>query len=57
MQVPKLNRRWHQEHRMPKNATAEQRIAWHVQHAQVCGCRPIPKGVLELMRTKNNAGA
>jgi len=57
MQVPKLNRRWHQEHRMPKNATAEQRIAWHVQHAQVCGCRPIPKGVLGLMRTKRNAGA
>jgi hypothetical protein len=57
MKVPELNRRWHQEHRMPKGASAEQRIAWHLEHAQVCGCRPIPKGVLELMRKKSNAGA
>jgi hypothetical protein len=47
-----LNRRWHEEHRMPERATDDQRIAWHLEHAQVCGCRPIPKGVLKLMRSK-----
>lgn len=46
------DRRWHQEHRMPERATDDQRIAWHLEHAQVCGCRPIPNGVLALMRAK-----
>jgi hypothetical protein len=35
---------------MPKNPTAGQRIAWHLAHAQNCACRPIPQGVLALMR-------
>jgi hypothetical protein len=37
---------------MPERATDDQRIAWHLEHAQVCGCRPIPNGVLALMRAK-----
>ncbi|MGV8855308.1 MAG: hypothetical protein ACOH2L_11735 [Devosia sp.] len=24
---------------MPANATLDQPIAWHVEHAQSCGCR------------------
>ena len=44
-----LNREWHLEHRMPINATAEERIRWHREHAKACGCRPIPKGVIALM--------
>lgn len=47
-----LNRRWHEEHLMPKRPSNDQRIAWHLEHSQVCGCRPIPKGVLELMQVK-----
>lgn len=47
-----LNRRWHEEHRMPERPSDAQRIAWHLEHAQVCGCRPIPKGVLELIQAK-----
>jgi hypothetical protein len=47
-----LNRRWHEEHRMPERPSTDQRIAWHLEHAQVCDCRPIPKGVLKLMQAK-----
>ena len=34
---------WHRANRMPKNPTLDQRLAWHVAHAQHCGCRPIPR--------------
>jgi len=34
-----LNATWHQGHVMPKNATAAQRLAWHLQHEKHCGCR------------------
>lgn len=39
---PRLNAAWHQSHRMPKNPTTEQRLAWHVAHEKNCGCRPMP---------------
>ncbi|MEP7254948.1 MAG: hypothetical protein ABI666_04180 [Ferruginibacter sp.] len=38
----KLNKEWHQAHRMPKNATQEQRIAWHMEHGKHCACREMP---------------
>ncbi|MBS1903980.1 MAG: hypothetical protein JSS75_09770 [Bacteroidetes bacterium] len=42
--MPKeLNAEWHNDHRMPKNATLDQRIAWHIEHAKHCGCRPMPE--------------
>jgi hypothetical protein len=44
-----MNRDWHEAHVMPKNATIAQRIAWHVEHARVCACRPIPAKVAEAM--------
>jgi len=40
--ISKLNKEWHLAHRMPKNATTEDRIAWHIEHSKNCGCRPIP---------------
>jgi len=39
------NRLWHQQNRMPKNPTPAQRVAWHLEHAKHCHCRPIPAGV------------
>jgi hypothetical protein len=36
---------WHGANRMPKNATMEQRLAWHTEHAKVCGCREMPASV------------
>ena len=50
-----LDRQWHEKHRMPERPTDDQRVAWHREHAKVCGCRPIPRGVLELMRAKQAA--
>jgi len=37
-----INREWHEKNRMPRNATIEQRIEWHLDHAKHCACRPIP---------------
>lgn len=41
----RLNADWHQANRMPKNATLDQRIAWHVDHAANCTCRPMPESI------------
>ena len=52
----KINREWHELHRMPKNATLEQRIAWHMEHAKHCKCRPIPeKLAAEIEKRKSRA--
>tara|TARA_R110002124_G_scaffold9586_10_gene49265 strand:- start:14108 stop:14281 length:174 start_codon:yes stop_codon:yes gene_type:complete len=40
-----MNRQWHEAHVMPSNATLEQRIAWHVEHTQSCGCREMPESI------------
>jgi len=45
-----MNKAWHARHKMPKNATLAQRVAWHRVHAQKCGCRPIPKSVATAMK-------
>jgi len=45
-----MNASWHKTHPMPRNPTLEQRTAWHVEHAQACGCRPVPPRVAEEMR-------
>ncbi|MFA7248062.1 MAG: hypothetical protein WC273_00335 [Dehalococcoidia bacterium] len=37
-----LNAAWHTAHRMPSNAKFEERAAWHLEHREHCGCRPIP---------------
>ncbi|MBI2850128.1 MAG: hypothetical protein HYX80_03685 [Chloroflexi bacterium] len=38
----KINKTWHESNRMPKNPTLEERIKWHIAHAENCSCRPIP---------------
>jgi hypothetical protein len=35
----KINREWHAANKVPKNATFEQRVEWHVGHLENCGCR------------------
>lgn len=40
-QTPALNAEWHRKHPMPKNPTMDERIAWHLHHAQHCHCRKI----------------
>jgi len=42
-----MDREWHAAHRMPKNATFEQRVAWHREHAAACSCREMPAKIAE----------
>jgi uncharacterized protein (DUF1697 family) len=44
-----INAAWHERHPMPRGATTEQRIAWHLEHQKECRCRPIPAKLLEQM--------
>ena len=50
--MSKINREWHETHVMPKNASEDERIAWHSEHAKHCGCRAIAGGVAELFRKR-----
>lgn len=42
----KTNKDWHEKNKMPKNATFEQRVNWHLEHHKNCTCRPIPEKLL-----------
>jgi len=48
----KLNKTWHASNKMPENASFEQRVGWHLEHAKNCSCRPIPKKLLKEMKKK-----
>jgi hypothetical protein len=52
MSPPKLNKAWHEEHRIPANATLAQRMQWHLEHRMHCACRPIPPKLAEAMKAK-----
>jgi len=43
-------RLWHQHHRMPEDPTPRERVEWHIEHAKHCRWRPIPAGVVMLMK-------
>jgi len=47
-----INKAWHSTHRMPKNATFDQRVKWHLEHQKHCQCRPIPAKLLAHMKEK-----
>lgn len=34
-----INTEWHLANKMPKNASFEQRVAWHKEHLANCACR------------------
>jgi hypothetical protein len=42
-----MNAEWHGHNVLPKNATLDQRIAWHREHQKRCACRPIPPTLLK----------
>ena len=48
-----LNAAWHRKHPMPRKPTLEQRIAWHLEHREVCACRPIPPKLLEQIKARD----
>ncbi|MBS1584788.1 MAG: hypothetical protein JSS82_04515 [Bacteroidetes bacterium] len=49
----KINSEWHLAHRMPKNATLDERIEWHIAHAKHCNCREMPEKLKEEMKKRN----
>jgi hypothetical protein len=48
----KLNKAWHKQHTMPKNATLDERIAWHIEHAKHCSCREMPDKIKEEIKRR-----
>jgi hypothetical protein len=47
-----MNKPWHEQHKMPTKPTLDQRVRWHLAHAKHCGCRPVPRSVLEEMKRR-----
>ena len=37
---------------MPKKATPEQKLQWHVNHFRECGCREIPQSIRKMMKLR-----
>jgi hypothetical protein len=35
----KINVAWHALHKLPENATLNERINWHLDHIKNCSCR------------------
>lgn len=50
----KINKTWHEENRMPRNAGVAQRVAWHLEHAKNCFCRSVPVKLLAEMNKIND---
>jgi hypothetical protein len=50
-----LNRDWHQAHRLSPKAKLEERIAWHLEHAQACGCREMPESIKRALEQRGIA--
>lgn len=40
-----INRVWHETHRLGPKANLDDRVAWHIEHAQLCGCREMPESI------------
>jgi hypothetical protein len=50
-----VNAEWHASNPLPKNASTDQRIAWHTAHQEYCRCRPIPAKLQLLMARRVSA--
>ena len=47
----KMNKQWHDANPMPKPATLDARVEWHLAHREHCACREMPATVIvELQR-------
>jgi hypothetical protein len=48
----KINKEWHLKNPMPKNPSLEERIQWHIGHAQACKCRKMPESIAKEIRKR-----
>ncbi|MBI3841365.1 MAG: CoA-binding protein [Thaumarchaeota archaeon] len=46
----RVNAEWHEGHGMPESPTRAQRAQWHFEHAEACGCRPVPEDLADEVR-------
>jgi hypothetical protein len=42
-----MNAPWHRAHPLPRGATFDERVAWHREHVEHCGCRKPPPEIAE----------
>lgn len=47
-----INKKWHEKNVMPRKATFEQRVKWHLAHQKNCTCRPIPEKLMMQMKER-----
>lgn len=52
-----MNVEWHTNHKLCRNATLEQRVEWHLEHAQACACREMPASVVAELRRREQVAA
>jgi len=51
--MTQINAAWHSANRMPKNATIDQRIEWHLAHRKACGCRKdLPATIIKELKRR-----
>jgi hypothetical protein len=51
-----INKSWHLKHPMPKNATHEQRLEWHLAHSLNCACREMPDDIRRELEARGLIG-
>lgn len=44
-----MNKQWHQEHTLSKDATPIEKVSWYEAHRKYCDCTPIPGHILKQM--------
>ena len=47
-----INREWHLLHRLPRTATLQERLDWHLAHAAACGCREMPESIRKALEAR-----
>ena len=47
-----MNAEWHRAHVLGLGASVDDRVAWHLEHARACACRPVPDDIAELIRAR-----
>jgi len=47
-----INKDWHEKNRMPKNASVDQRIKWHLAHQKNCSCRAMPESIKAAIKAR-----
>ncbi len=50
-----MNKTWHDAHHLDPKAKLEERVTWHLEHAEACGCRDIPESIKAVLTERGIA--